>query len=496
MIAGLPRGATRRLYTAPHSLLDTFPAQLPRQLLSSTADDSLPAPSAGISYQQLQAGVSSQRGFADRNVLLERARVSPVSSAASSQSTGSVNSADNERIAAPAQQFVAKTPSMDTAAAAAAAAPNWRPAITCPAMDHAYSYGTVSGQVASPNQFPAFAVPSVPASDSDRPPASESQSPLPPLQSGMTRVPFPAESGSQRSSAVTGYNHQVQPQRQPMNQPQQSGALQDANHETHPHHTAQFTQDYTTSAAGEHSLSAYPSYTQDQLLDDPQPQLHNQYVGDGAVLPPDHPASQLSTVPILAPKPGLPLPQDQLQSGASAQANPDLIQSSSSQRAAPVLFNTPMLSVNQSHCLPTSSTEAAKLCPELGSGKRPSWATAGQQHSFSVVPVNYADEVAEADLSQRQRALRSLSSKGIETSPTASGKGCGGVHTLRGGGLVSPGKLSPGPRQGQLQGGSSNEAEGVGSGQPQRWGVEGVQEPLSRRAGAVRALASQLNLGK
>lgn len=178
MIASLPRGATRRLYTAPHSLLDTSPAQPPRQLLDTVAST---------------------------NILLERARVSPVSSsAASSHSSESVKAADHQHTAAPALQLSARTPATVTAAAAAS---SWRPVSSFHALDH----DLATSQADSPMQFPAFGAPSVPFSHTARPWTAERQSSFPPVESSPSHASLPAQSGIQQSSPETGPAQQRSP---------------------------------------------------------------------------------------------------------------------------------------------------------------------------------------------------------------------------------------------------------------------------------------------
>ena len=176
VIASLPRGATRRLYTAPHSLLDSSPAQVPRQLLDTVATT---------------------------NVLLERARVSPVSSsAASSHSSESVKAADHQHTAAPA--LSARTPGT---AAAAAAASSWRPVSNLHPLDQ----DQVSSQADSPMQFPSFGAPVMPASHTARPLTAERQSSFPLVESSPSQESVPAQRGFQQSNPEAGSAQQTSP---------------------------------------------------------------------------------------------------------------------------------------------------------------------------------------------------------------------------------------------------------------------------------------------
>ena len=177
MIASLPRGATRRLYTAPHSLLDTSPAQLPRQLLDTVAST---------------------------NVLHERTRVSPVSSAASSHSSESVKAGHHQHTAAPAPQLPATTPDTVTAAAAAS---SWRPVSTFQALNH----DLISSQADSSFQFPAFAAPSISTSHTARPTTAEARRSFQPVESSPSHQPLPAQRGFQQSSPETESAQQTNP---------------------------------------------------------------------------------------------------------------------------------------------------------------------------------------------------------------------------------------------------------------------------------------------
>ena len=177
MVANLPRGATRRLYTTPHSLLDTSPAQLPRQLLDTGAST---------------------------NVLLERARVSPVSSAASSHSSESVKAAEHRHTAAPTPHLSSRNSSTGTAVAAAS---SWRPVSTLHALDR----DLVSSQADSRTQFPAFVAPSMPASHTARPSTAEPQWSFPPVASSPSQEFLLPQRAFQRSSPETASAQQMNP---------------------------------------------------------------------------------------------------------------------------------------------------------------------------------------------------------------------------------------------------------------------------------------------
>lgn len=292
-------------------------------------------------------------------------------------------------------------------------------------------------------------------------------------------------------SVLLQHLDQASPRAAVRNDLQQSGAPQEAAQSTCPQAIQQPRQNH--GPQGDHLLNARLTQSQDQLPADAG--VGNPTLGLGPVPAPDHLASQLSTTPILAPKQGIPVPAGQLQS--ATQAHPSWTQSSSSQPSAAVLCNTPVLSVSQSNIVATPSTGA----PELGSvrtqlscGRTPSLAAAEQQYSFSAMPADNTDESLEAELSPMQRALRSLSSKGLQTNRSPSGKDSGDARALRDGSSVSPGKLSLGSWHGQHLHESPNEAEVGNGGYSQGVGDEGVQEPLSQRVGAVRELASRLNL--
>ena len=174
----MPRGATRRLYTAPHSLLDTSPAQLPRQLLDTVAST---------------------------NVLVERARISPVSSTASIHSSGSVKAGDHQNRAAPALQLAARSPGT---VAAAATASSWRPFGTSQALDH----DLIGSRDDSLTQFPASAGPSMPASHTARPMTAEPASSSPHTNSSPCCEPLPAQTGFQKRGPETGSAQQTNPE--------------------------------------------------------------------------------------------------------------------------------------------------------------------------------------------------------------------------------------------------------------------------------------------
>lgn len=174
----MPRGATRRLYTAPHSLLDTSPAQHPRQLLNTVAST---------------------------NVLVERARVSPVSSTASSHSSGSVKAGDHQNRAAPALQLAARSPGT---VAAAATASSWRPFGTSQALNH----DLIGSRDDSPTQLPASAGPSMPASHTTHPMTAGSASSSPRTNSLPCYEPLPAQRGLQKQGPETGSAQQTNPE--------------------------------------------------------------------------------------------------------------------------------------------------------------------------------------------------------------------------------------------------------------------------------------------
>lgn len=263
---------------------------------------------------------------------------------------------------------------------------------------------------------------------------------------------------------------------------QQSSAPQEAFQDTRSQHNEQPRQ--SNEPQGQQSL---PGRLQDQLQDVTSSQLLSQNMTDEAVLTPDHPASHISAEPCLTPK-GSPTPEAQSQSETLlTQAHTKSNQSSSRQRTAAVLGNTPVLSVSQPNSLSTPSTDATQLHTQLGhSGRITSLAAAEQQRSFSAVAAGNADEAPEAELSPMQRALRSLSSKGIQTNRSTSGQDSGEARTLRDG---SSGKL--GSQKEQRSNMTLNEVE-VQNGQS--LGDQEVQEPLSQRVGAVRELASRLNM--
>lgn len=460
MIASLPRGATRRLYTAPHSLLDTFPTQLPRQLLDTAANDSpataaMASSASGSKYQQApHAGVvSNQTRCSDVNVLLERARISPVSSTASIQSSDSNNVVDSQRMAAATPHFGAKTSGIMTPGVS-----ERRPVSGFPALDYAHPHGDdhphdpVSGECNSRNQFPAS--------------------------------PAAAMTTSRATRQLAG----AQPRAGSRSEPQQQmGASHETSLATQSQHINQPRQHCSSSAQVKLPPSSEPTQRQDWHLEESHPQLSRHNLQGSAVMPSGHPASQLSTEPILASSIGAPLPvlEHRPQLEALAQDRPNLNQSTPG--VVPHLSNTPVLSVNQSEGLATAGVESA-----ASGGLWPSLATAGHQHSFSVVPVDSADDAPEAELSQRQQALRSLSSKGVQTSRTVSGKG---DRTPRDGSSETTGKLSLGPAsQGQPQMTTPMRSEAYfKAGYTKDVDGEGIRQPVAQKTGTVRALASQLN---
>lgn len=271
---------------------------------------------------------------------------------------------------------------------------------------------------------------------------------------------------------------QAEPQAGSRHDSQQMGAPQEVGQCTHQQHTEQQQPNQTVNPQGQRLLHSPQS--QDQFQGFPRSQVHNQDSSDGAVPTPDPPQTAELT---MAPEQGsLSLEAQPLSRGLSAQARPNWNQSSS-QHTTAVSDNTPVLPGSQSTWLPSSGTETPRLCTRAGSGSTPSLATADS-----------ADEVPEAELSSMQRALRSLSSKGIQTMRSPSGKDFGEARTPRDGGSFSPGKLSLGPLHGLGPNATSHEAKMGSDGHIQGLGDEGVQEPLSQRAGAVREIASRLNL--
>ena len=281
---------------------------------------------------------------------------------------------------------------------------------------------------------------------------------------------------------------QSQPQAESRHDSQQSSAPQEAGHCTHLQHTEQQQQQPSQSVNPQDQQSLHSPHSQDQFQGFPKSQGHNQDLSDGAVLAPDLPAPPLraepnmAVSPVMAPKQGSPPQEVQPSSGAlPAQAHPNWNLYSSQQTA--VFDSTPVLSGSQPTCLPSSSSDTPKLPTWVGSGSTPSVATAGS-----------ADEVPEAELSPMQRALRSLSSKGIQTIRSPSGKDFGEARTPRDGGSFSTGKLSLGPLHGLGPNVASKEAIAGSDCHIQGLGDEGVQEPVSQRAGAVRQMASRLNL--
>ena len=251
VVASLPRSATRRLYTAPHSLLDTFPTQLPRQLLDTAADESAPAPLTSTAssdarpLQQPQAlTFPRQSEGIGGNVLLERARVSPVSSAGSSQSAESVKAADTSKAAAADHAAAAfpqgrgnlmlagtTSPGLQTRSAASDRLPanggfpasdvtvgrvfpandgfpatGGFPANGCfPAREYEYYHDPSSGQFYSPIQYPVMAAHSNPTSTSISPPLQASHSTI---QAPNVNSPPSAEFG--RSSMPWNSAHSMQ----------------------------------------------------------------------------------------------------------------------------------------------------------------------------------------------------------------------------------------------------------------------------------------------
>jgi len=116
------------------------------------------------------------------------------------------------------------------------------------------------------------------------------------------------------------------------------------------------------------------------------------------------------------------------------------------------------------------------------------------------------DEEAEREMSQRERALRSLSSKGIQLSHSASGKASGSHRRTQESGSETVGKQSLGPWQLRHHGGLINRASGrFAHDNPAAISRDNssdstVQEAVngqivSQRAGAVRALSSRFDLG-
>ena len=220
VIASLPRGATRRLYTAPHSLLDTFPTQLPRQLLDSTPDDTSPAaatPSAGNRYQQHQPGVGlNPTGNAIRstNVLLARARVSPVSSGASSHSSESAKAAEQQHTAEPAQRHSANSPSIETAADGVAAS-NHHSLSTFPATHHGVRLDPVCHLADSSFQFPAGSAPSMPDPHTAPPTAAELREPFPPVEPPLPHETVLAQRDPQENRSEAGQETRPLPDSRP-----------------------------------------------------------------------------------------------------------------------------------------------------------------------------------------------------------------------------------------------------------------------------------------
>ena len=203
---------------------------------------------------------------------------------------------------------------------------------------------------------------------------------------------------------------------------------------------------------------------------------------------PDHSAGPLSSTPILAPKPGhsgAGLHQQIAQSATPA-ANVD---TATSTRHMPVLSSTPLLLNHESTRKTLPNADAS-----ISHDSRPNLAIA-QQHSLSVAPAEDTDQILEGQLSARQRALRSLSSKGIQMRRTASGKGSGELCNLQASGSGNYGKLSLGLRQGQRQGTEESNSHVAPADGKIDGGVNNgsTAEPLPQGAGAVRVLASRLD---
>ena len=228
-------------------------------------------------------------------------------------------------------------------------------------------------------------------------------------------------------------------------------------------------------------------------LNAPQTQPHGQEHLWHSVHEPsqNHMLAQVSSTPIMAPKPGRPDSETQQQLlPVSAQ----LSQSADQAPPATKFLEGPHTAV---------VSQIPSLAPPPLPSHQPNQSPAvpGHQHSFSTVPDNSTDE---GQLSARQRALRSLSSKGIQLSRTASSKNSGELPNLPAPSFPSQGKLSRGPWREHSPNPSTNAETNGDVAKEGTLGSDGVNqspsthlqsELLSHKIGSVRALASRLELG-
>lgn len=167
------------------------------------------------------------------------------------------------------------------------------------------------------------------------------------------------------------------------------------------------------------------------------------------------------------------------------------------QLAHPVLSNSPLL-VGQAQDSPSSPAFPQKA--QEGSAGLVSQASRLSTHPVGASVAEQAaeeeDSSPQGNLSAREKALRSLSSKGIQLSPSASGRASRLSHAGQGSGSVTVSKQSLGSRY-------MPDSERISDGQDGKSAIdhsnvgdaaEGSQG-LSQRAKAVRALSLRLNMG-
>lgn len=167
------------------------------------------------------------------------------------------------------------------------------------------------------------------------------------------------------------------------------------------------------------------------------------------------------------------------------------------QLAHRVLSNSPLL-VGQAQTGPSGPALPQKA--QEGSAGLVSQASRPSTHPVGASVAEQAaeeeDSSPQGNLSAREKALRSLSSKGIQLSPSGSGRASRLSHAGQGSGSVTVSKQSLGSRympdserisDGQ-DGKSATDHSNVGD------AAEGSQG-LSQRAKAVRALSLRLNMG-
>ena len=189
-------------------------------------------------------------------------------------------------------------------------------------------------------------------------------------------------------------------------------------------------------------------------------------------------------------------PMNDVRSDMTSGSDP-VIRLPQGQLAHQVLSNSPLL-VGQAQASP--SGPALPLKAQEGSAgfkfQTPPPSTHPVGASVAEQAAEEEDSSPQGNLSAREKALRSLSSKGIQLSPSGSGRASRLSHAGQGSGSVTVSKQSLGSRympdserisDGQ-DGKSATDHSNVGD------AAEGSQG-LSQRAKAVRALSLRLNMG-